>query len=406
MKTPTLLCAVPARFWSSEVTLEGAERTLQETLADALLLERRIEKGIEASTERKRYSRACGLYEGIVLGRAAIDVPVGDPGLESDGGRFAAVMLDGDYLDFVGDVGLDEGIEVDPGARFGRSCFPPGPADVAGTVAAHLHGLRSLVEGGRVATGPSIDLRDDFLATASLGGCGVVEVQLPFTVGSHGHERTDREPNRTVSAVRVDVGEGSGKKHLQKVVRAQVQAAIDGAGAFLGDGASHDVIVQSLAGSLYASSSAPGCEIPVMYRDNSVAEPFPLRSVVVRPGVGESVTIRAALLSMRHQALDAVVDFNWFRNKVVSQRRAHAATDTLCLQESRAQLSELAEAYPGKHLRIEMYQTGLQPAVIGFYRAVAERLINEPEPRLTVIPMFYLGQRFVPGRPWTARKES
>jgi hypothetical protein len=46
-----------------------------------------------------------------------------------------------------------------------------------------------------------------------------------------------------------------------------------------------------------------------------------------------------------------------------------------------------------------MFQTGLDPAVVGFYRAVAERLGAAAD--LAVLPQFYRRNRpYEPGKPW------
>jgi hypothetical protein len=61
-------------------------------------------------------------------------------------------------------------------------------------------------------------------------------------------------------------------------------------------------------------------------------------------------------------------------------------------------------------LSLHIYQTGLDTAVVGFYRAVVDHLLKHPY-SLSVVPMFYASgtgsagvsetARFRPGKPWT-----
>jgi hypothetical protein len=97
------------------------------------------------------------------------------------------------------------------------------------------------------------------------------------------------------------------------------------------------------------------------------------------------------LLSIRHTEMDAVVDGAFLRNAEVSQVRLAAETDDLVYDISAKQLNALTnDGRERVHLRI--YQTGLETAIIGFYRAVAMHLIAHPK-SLLVTPMFFSGGR-------------
>ena len=131
-------------------------------------------------------------------------------------------------------------------------------------------------------------------------------------------------------------------------------------------------------------------DVPVEYRDGSRAEhPFPLRSLQLTSESTSRVDrdLSFALLSIRHTELDAIVDGAWLRNLQISQPRAQALTDNLVYGISREQLSVLTESGT-KRIRLRMYQTGLEPAIVGFYRAVAHQLLEYPG-SLSVVPMFY-----------------
>lgn len=91
----------------------------------------------------------------------------------------------------------------------------------------------------------------------------------------------------------------------------------------------------------------------------------------------------------------------WFRNREVSKSRTLGETDAFCYQYTRDQLKMTR---PEGALRIYLYQTGLQPAVIGFYRAVVEEFLQRASspPSLEVVPHYFSHKRgYRPGQPWT-----
>jgi hypothetical protein len=85
--------------------------------------------------------------------------------------------------------------------------------------------------------------------------------------------------------------------------------------------------------------------------------------------------------------MDILVQEYWFRNLVISIPRPMAETDEISYLYSKQHLEELR----GKKIRIAFYQTGFEPAAIGFYRALAEELIKSREgsPWIEVISYFY-----------------
>jgi hypothetical protein len=150
-------------------------------------------------------------------------------------------------------------------------------------------------------------------------------------------------------------------------------------------------------------------DVPVEYRDGSrSANPFPMRCLPLRADVhGQfELGLKFALLSIRHTEMDAAVDGSWLRNAEISRPRPAALTDDLVYDISIAQLEELTDS-GRRTVRIEMYQTGLETAVIGFYRAVTFHLLKHPG-TLAVEPMYFAsgsngnhGAPFRRGTPWT-----
>ncbi|MBM7804190.1 hypothetical protein JOD57_000027 [Geodermatophilus bullaregiensis] len=197
--------------------------------------------------------------------------------------------------------------------------------------------------------------------------------------------------------------------------RQQAQAAVDGEdGAALSpSGVSNRVLTEGLR-EFVAQAGTPAW-VPVIYRDGSAGPAFPLRSVALRDEIPVGWrTHRFALLSIRHTEMDVEVDGAWFRNTDISRPRPAGQTDELAYKLSQTQLTKVCESGPAL---IYLYQTGLDTAILGFYRAVTEHLMSRPD-SLAVVPMFFRRRRegaavdrsvggyepqstFVEGTPWT-----
>lgn len=166
-------------------------------------------------------------------------------------------------------------------------------------------------------------------------------------------------------------------------------------------GVSNSVLTDGLRDFVARSGGAARVDVPVVYRDGSAAQPFPLRALDLIDSQTPLGTVLAfSLLSIRHVALDALVDGAWLRNTDVSRPRPAADTDELVYRESTAQLARLCNAGP---TTIVLYQTGLDTAIVGFYRAVAHRLLLQPN-RLAVLPRYYQQDGdYVEGKSWRVR---
>lgn len=157
---------------------------------------------------------------------------------------------------------------------------------------------------------------------------------------------------------------------------------------------SHIAITRSLWHFLYAKPGNEPVLVPIGYSDGSQGKPFPLLSLskiqerdlnilrkMPETPIGE--------ITDRHPEMDVVVERYWFRNQLVSVSRPMAETDEIAYLYSKDLLSELKKN--GK-IRIAFYQTGFPPAAIGFYRALAEELIQsrlENSAWIEVTPNYY-----------------
>lgn len=164
----------------------------------------------------------------------------------------------------------------------------------------------------------------------------------------------------------------------------------------------------------YVGAHGEPVKVPVLYKDGSRARPFPLRVLALaeHQPVGHR-EYRFAMISIRHTEMDMEVDGAWLRNTTISRPRPAAETDEIAYVRTADQLLTLCASEP---IVIYLYQTGLDSALIGVYRAITEFLLEHPG-MLTVVPMYFRKapdggasnrvagytqqSTFTAGQPWT-----
>ena len=142
------------------------------------------------------------------------------------------------------------------------------------------------------------------------------------------------------------------------------------------------------------------------YVDGSEAAPFPI-FCLPRPDESaghetDIMPLRVALMSMRHLELDPAIDYCWFRNREVSRTRTLAETDHFCFN---ATVSQLRDSLSLGDLSVHMYQTGFEPAIVGFYRGLVKTLLElrqkESDLRVSVLPLYFRGgENYQSGSDW------
>jgi hypothetical protein len=141
----------------------------------------------------------------------------------------------------------------------------------------------------------------------------------------------------------------------------------------------------------------------VVYRDGSEAQhPFPLAALpLTTTSDSQARLLRFALMSVRHPEMDPEVDGAWLRNRIVSQVRPAAETDEVVYDITRQRLRELSDVGP---VTLRIFQTGLEPAVVGFYRALCDHLLTG-QGDVSVEPFYWRhhAKSFEPGTPWRIR---
>lgn len=182
----------------------------------------------------------------------------------------------------------------------------------------------------------------------------------------------------------------SGTRAVAERFKQQLRNAVDGAtgAAILPSGVSNRVLTEGLRTAVN-DDFGPACSAKVAYRDGSQGPNFPLCcvSLVDQAPTGWQ-TYHLSMLSIRHAEMDMEVDGAWLRNTDISRPRPAGDTDRIVYELSRSQFDSICVTTP---VLIYLYQTGLDTAIVGFYRAVTDRLARYPG-SLAVVPMYFRRQ--------------
>ncbi|CCI52743.1 hypothetical protein [Nostocoides jenkinsii] len=253
----------------------------------------------------------------------------------------------------------------------------------------------------------SSGLPKDILAAANtLAQSGLIPV---LVVAPHAHGTTDTL-FRGAAEPPADTWEADegifGGRAVEARFRAQIAEALNPDAKrrvpISPSGINNAVVTEILREFVATEPGMPRVDAPVQYRDGSKAtHPFPLRALPMRADLSlASLELRFTLLSIRHTEMDAVVHGAWLRNAEISRPRPAAMTDDLVYELSLRQLEELCRNE--SHVRLHMYQTGLETAIVGFYRALTSHLLMFPG-SVSVQPMYYVAPRKPKANPTDGR---
>lgn len=172
-----------------------------------------------------------------------------------------------------------------------------------------------------------------------------------------------------------------------------------GDGVIRPSGITNSVLTETLRREAALQPGKPRVDLPVRYVDGSTGPSFPLRATPLIDQEPEGWRELAfTLLSIRHVEMDEIVHGAWFRNARISARRPLGMTDEVAYLTSRRQFMLLNPEHP---TLIHLYQTGFEPAVVGFYRALLHHLAEHPH-SVAVAPHYYRSTgSFSKGTPWT-----
>lgn len=432
MITSTItICALPEPIWQQKIVSEkqkvsvrsflknvlGGRNLMEDSLGinsfvkDALGIENRIQKGINQENERSRYNLCCARLEAaiklvnmkVINNQNEFKSALASPNLP-------VITVGQNYLDTIR-LMYQKAEKKSIDMRLGSTFFPPN------LVETHINEFASLVAELELLQLVDLQQRIDFFKFAFKNQCGIIEIQNSFN-----YQKQEIYPSVTLEKVdetglQIQVQESEGAfdnegKKAYEILCEQIDLAIQNAkegkqSAVNFSNYPHNKITDAL--NKYAYSDSGKVEAPiyikVIYTDGSQAENFPLRCLPNRKGKDLEILknvqpLKAALLSMRHLEMDREVDVSWFRNREVSKSRSFAETDQYCYSET---LKQLEETRNDGVFILHLYQTGLQPAIIGFYRALIEELLYRAKlaPSLEVILFYYRGKSgYDKGKSW------
>lgn len=400
------LCLIPERHWGGATIPTASELRIARFAAEALTAERRIRKEVNIDNERRRYSLLCSRIEAEVLKSDLLEIVnnLDDVPSVLGSGKLPAVQIDRTYLDLLRAI-----IDEDSPGRLGATFFPPGE------VQTHLDVFNEIGAGRRADHTVAFRVRSEFFRLAAQAGGGVIEVQQHFATAQppdaessaviselveiRRQRARDQSKTATVELSAKDLHEVETLKSEYK--QRQVQALSDAVIKAIKNkepanfsNRANDVIAEVLHRFVYVPPGRPTTpsNLRIVYADGSEAPPLnirclPLSHQSAADGAEQSPTIRAVLMSMRHVDLDQNVDVAWFRNREVSKARTLAETDEYCYQTT---LGLLEDALRDGPLRLHMYHTGFEPAVIGFYRGIVEALLAGRQ--VSILPYYYRGK--------------
>lgn len=396
------LCAVPQPVWNQADNPYGVD--IVRFVEDALGCERRISKEVNLENEFSRYTLTCQRLEQEIARSGRIRQANNFQEFQQvlQAAQFPTQAMHPGYLVLLSRIRDTPGWE-----RLGSSFYLPE------AVSQHRHAFRLWAEQQGVSETPVVRQRLAFLEWVENANCGLVEIQTGFHPSStqqqelltqYGYAAADTNENGFVDIPEFEAtglaveffGTKGHKQHLANILRKQIREALQtGEAVTFGNQAPHDVITQVLHEFVFVSpeSVTRTISLRVAYADGSEAAPFPLFCL---PQPDTSITftenvLRVALMSMRHMELDSEIDFCWFRNREVSRTRTLAETDQFCLDTT---IEQLQDSLQLGNLTIEIFHTGFEPAVIGFYRGLVQILLNlqkQMTSRLIVIPFYFRG---------------
>ena len=351
---------------------------------EALISERRISKNSNLDTERNRYSMYCKQIEDFAKSQFKENKCV------------QKITLENGYLKEIYEILSNQEITKQYGeliskARIGKSFIPLD----------YLHNTcESLIE----LVDKDLPIKPVFLQTKatflrelmnSNRFFGIVEIISPFST-------IEISTYDTQSKTRVEIHKRD-PKFSQDASEKDISQSVDDEWHL--SNMSHIEITQTLHEFTYADAKKDSSPLRILYSDGSESDPFPRleKIAVTQKQTAELIRdwpiLKASLLSIRHLEQDHLIDMAWFINMEVSKTRFSAETDQFCCEKTIEQL-EILE----KPLHLHIYETGLQPAIIGFYRGLIlwKNNINSVIGDLVVTPYFYDKKRntYTQGKVW------
>lgn len=380
--TPVCLVAVS----DADCALERLN--LKVLMKRAVRIEERMIKGVNLTDEQRRYHILSDRieYYGHIL---------------ADETKIKTCELSSEYLELLAAANQINPDVVSVGRLITSFC----PSEL---VVSHLTALLSVQTLPGFAQNTDLQMAVEFYHYAKDHNLNVIELQEFDVEGVDDIELGDEEVENKFLSLRVrdDIVAQDEKNAfiaLQNQIKLVVQTVRSGASAAVNfSDLRHDVIAEILHETVYGKGSR--LAVPVMYADGSVANHFPLYCLKMRGKDGdyllrEAPVLNVGMMSERHPELDPKVKVYWFRNQEISTGKTAAEIDDVAYGKSKELLAKMRDEGIYK---IAFYQTGFQPAVVGFYRALTEELIfrSTAMAKLSVTPYYFLNGEYRVGKTW------
>jgi len=170
--------------------------------------------------------------------------------------------------------------------------------------------------------------------------------------------------------------------------------------------AAHREITEALRTVVYdAGMPEPGgAKLKVQYGDGSTGLPLNVRCLAAAPhhAGDESGSLHVGTLSFRHLDYDDRIDLYLIRDRE-TRTLSNGEVDKLAYDRMKELVEDSTLRRTASH--IVLFQTGLEPLIVGAYRAIIEEFLtrrSQQLPALTVQPVFFAEEdRAGKGRLWT-----
>ena len=388
-QTQIIMQLVPLALWNAETDPSMAIKPFVE---DALAIEIRLPKQVNMRSERMRYQLCCKRIQSAVSRMAD---------------ETECQTLSPAYFNILRIIA-----ESKPGELFRSrisTCFIP-PALINDAIS----GTKELADQMGLSDDANIKKRISFLEKAGTQGAGIVELHDFLSLATEDLAGPIVQDSAVSDEIlspdnNLQMNEALSNEDLKSHLEILCQKIDEG--LQLGEPVNfsnqpHPIITEALHSFAYRNDRNQSGEIKVIYMDGTAAEAFPaysLECVQQTDNWDEILPVRASLISMRHLEMDDKVDFAWFRNRKVSTAAPFAETDAYCTATTLEMIQGLKD---GENFHLHLYQTGLETAVVGFYRGLVKVLSqfrSRPHaPRIRVVPYYYDRgkESYQPGKAW------
>lgn len=392
------LCALPNSVWN----FGSGSGVLNGLINDVSSIERRLPKKVNLESERARYILSMNQIQSEVLNASQ---RVGDEKEFANtllSGKFPLMVIGNSYLEMVMQSVTSFTQNQAIGATNLLSTIVP-PEHIREYLDLFSRNVRELGK----ENSDDVRIKTKFFQNALENNAGVIEIQNALKiVDSLNGEVPSYESKEVIvsqpvnsSLVVDEIVTGSKREIMVNNLRSQIFRGLKSGTPVNFSNQPHDISTEVLNEVAYKNESQAAGMIRIIYADGSEGEAFPLFALAKQPDevvmkIVSHAPLRIALVSMRHLELDGAIDMSWYRNREASQSRTLSEADRFCYQYSLIELDEVFSLSRKRGgLNIHIYHTGFEPAVIAFYRGLANKFLSETgkDHRVVVTPFYYRG---------------